>query len=61
MKQKNISLLIISLILCFGTMIINRLIVSVPDWIAYIVLVISGISLLIYILRNTVYKSKDKR
>ncbi|SDY53924.1 hypothetical protein SAMN05660462_00263 [Proteiniborus ethanoligenes] len=56
MKNKNIWLLLLSLGLCSSTILIDRFIVDIPDWLAIILALIAIISLVGFFFTNRVLK-----
>lgn len=52
MKNKNMWLLSISLGLCSSTILIDRFIVDIPDWLAIIFAFFAIITLISFILNN---------
>lgn len=56
MKNKNLFYLILSLGISSGTIMTNRFVVSIPDWLAIILMMLSAVSLIVFII-----KSRHKR
>lgn len=56
MKNKNLFYLILSLGISSGTILTNRFVVLIPDWLAIVLILLSVISLIVFII-----KSRNKR
>ncbi|MFD3157310.1 hypothetical protein ACFIJ5_10680 [Haloimpatiens sp. FM7330] len=52
MKNKNLFYLILSLGISSGTMLINRFVISIPDWLAIVLMLLSAASLIIFIIKT---------
>lgn len=52
MKNKNLIYLILSLGISSGTGLINRFVVSIPNWLAIILILLSAIFLIVFIVRS---------
>jgi len=58
--KKNLSYLVISLAISSGTMLTERFVISIPDWIAVLLFTISIIFLVIYIVKSSRNVAKSK-
>ncbi|CAH2213478.1 hypothetical protein [Tepidibacter aestuarii] len=56
MKNKNLFYLILSLGISSGTILTNSFVISIPDWLAIVLMLLSAVSLIIFII-----KSRHKR
>jgi len=52
MKNENLHYLILSLGICSGIMLVDRFIVTIPIWLLWPLIIISGISLAIFIVKR---------
>lgn len=59
MKNKNLIYLILSLGISSGTGLINRFVVSIPNWLAIILVLVSVMFLIAFIVRSW-YTRKQK-
>lgn len=52
MKNKNLFYLIMSLAICSGTMLINRFLVPIPEWLVIVLIVLAAVSLITFIAKS---------
>lgn len=52
MKNKNLIFLILSLAICSGTILINRFVVTILDWLAIILMLLAAASLIVFITKS---------
>jgi len=52
MKNKNFIFLILTIGICSGTMLIERFIVSIPNWLGIILIILAIVFLIIFIFKS---------
>jgi len=52
MKNKSLLFLSLGLGICSGTMLINRFVAPIPDWLAIVLMILAVASLVIHFVRN---------
>ncbi len=52
MKNNSLIYLILSLAITSGTMLTNNLIIPIPNWLAIVLIVLSVVSLIVFIIKS---------